>query len=99
MNFSRELQCAQISEMNVNCPHVTAKLSLEGYSPHNLRYLQCGDTRQDEAEDAARFQAWKACLGMYHIPVLYMKTRNTVNYHYNRARYNGLNLAVYICEF
>lgn len=50
--------------MNVNCPYVTAKLSLEGYSPHNLRYLQCGDTRQDEAEDAARFQAWKACLGM-----------------------------------
>nr|CAD7437506.1 unnamed protein product [Timema bartmani] len=39
------------------------KLNLEGYSPHNLKYLQCGDTRQDEAEDAARFQAWKACLG------------------------------------
>ncbi|XP_069688106.1 myosin-I heavy chain isoform X2 [Periplaneta americana] len=47
-----------------------AKLSLEGYSPHNLRYLQCGDTRQDEAEDAARFQAWKACLGVLGIPFL-----------------------------
>nr|CAD7588191.1 unnamed protein product [Timema genevievae] len=46
------------------------KLNLEGYSPHNLKYLQCGDTRQDEAEDAARFQAWKACLGVLGIPFL-----------------------------
>lgn len=55
--------------------YVTAKLSLEGYSPHNLRYLQCGDTRQDEAEDAARFQAWKACLGTHYISVQYVKSR------------------------
>lgn len=40
-----------------------AKLNLEGYNLKNLRYLQQGDTRQDEAEDAVRFQAWKACLG------------------------------------
>ncbi|XP_046994484.1 myosin-I heavy chain [Schistocerca americana] len=46
------------------------KLNLEGYSPHNLNYLQCGDTRQDEVEDAARFQAWKACLGVLGIPFL-----------------------------
>lgn len=39
------------------------KLNLEGYSANNLRYLQGGDTRQDEKEDAARFQAWKTCLG------------------------------------
>lgn len=39
------------------------KLNLEGYNLKNLRYLQHGDTRQDEAEDAIRFQAWKACLG------------------------------------
>lgn len=45
------------------CFLFAVKLNLEGYSPENLRYLQCGDTRQDEAEDAARFQAWKACLG------------------------------------
>lgn len=38
------------------------KLHLEGYNPQNLRYLQHGDTRQDEAEDAVRFQAWKNCL-------------------------------------
>lgn len=36
----------------------------------NLRYLQYGDTRQDEAEDAIRFQAWKACLGVLGIPFL-----------------------------
>lgn len=42
----------------------TVKLNLEGYNLKNLRYLQHGDTRQDEAEDAIRFQAWKACLGM-----------------------------------
>lgn len=43
---------------------VAVKLNLEGYNLKNLRYLQHGDTRQDEAEDAIRFQAWKACLGM-----------------------------------
>ncbi|KAG8276290.1 Myosin [Homalodisca vitripennis] len=46
------------------------KLNLEGYSPSNLSYLQHGDTRQDEADDAARFQAWKACLGVLGIPFL-----------------------------
>lgn len=46
------------------------KLNLEGYSPTNLRYLQGGDTRQDEKEDAARFQAWKTCLGILGIPFL-----------------------------
>ncbi|XP_058058958.1 unconventional myosin-Ia [Anopheles bellator] len=47
-----------------------ARLNLEGYSPANLRYLQHGDIRQDEQEDAARFQAWKACLGILGIPFL-----------------------------
>ncbi|KAL6424379.1 hypothetical protein ACFW04_009870 [Cataglyphis niger] len=46
------------------------KLNLEGYNLKNLRYLQHGDTRQDEAEDATRFQAWKACLGVLGIPFL-----------------------------
>ncbi|XP_061936042.1 unconventional myosin-IXb isoform X2 [Apis cerana] len=46
------------------------KLNLEGYNLKNLRYLQHGDTRQDEAEDAIRFQAWKACLGVLGIPFL-----------------------------
>ncbi|XP_054287258.1 unconventional myosin-IXb-like [Macrosteles quadrilineatus] len=51
-------------------PEERAKLNLEGYSPSNLCYLQHGDTRQDEADDAARFQAWKACLGVLGIPFL-----------------------------
>ncbi|XP_039284577.1 unconventional myosin-IXa [Nilaparvata lugens] len=51
-------------------PEERAKLNLEGYSPLNLAYLQHGDTNQDEAEDAVRFQAWKACLGVLGIPFL-----------------------------
>ncbi|XP_025419111.1 myosin-G heavy chain isoform X2 [Sipha flava] len=46
------------------------KLNLEGYSPTNLQYLMQGDTRQDEAEDAARFQSWKSCLGLLGIPFM-----------------------------
>lgn len=42
---------------------VLVKLTLEGYTVQNLRYLQKGDSCQDEAEDAARFLAWKNCLG------------------------------------
>ena len=68
--------------MNASSQYVTAKLSLEGYSPHNLRYLQCGDTRQDEAEDASRFQAWKACLGIQHTIIHRTKITNTI--HSNR---------------
>lgn len=46
------------------------RLHLEGYTIANLNYLRCGDTRQDEREDAARFQAWKTCLGILGIPFL-----------------------------
>ncbi|KAI8117599.1 Myosin-I heavy chain [Lucilia cuprina] len=46
------------------------KLNLEGYSPLNLRYLQNGDISQNDQEDAARFQAWKTCLGILGIPFL-----------------------------
>ncbi|XP_024086474.1 myosin-I heavy chain isoform X2 [Cimex lectularius] len=51
-------------------PEERSKLNLEGYNLHNLCYLKCGDTRQDEAEDATRFQAWKTCLGVLGIPFL-----------------------------
>lgn len=51
-------------------PEDRAKLNLEGYSATNLRYLQSGDVFQDEKEDAARFQAWKTCLGILGIPFL-----------------------------
>ena len=47
-----------------------ARLSLEGYSVDNLRYLNRGDTRCNQAEDARRFTAWKACLGVLGIPFL-----------------------------
>lgn len=46
------------------------RLNLEGYSVHNLNYLQTGDTCQNEQEDATRFQAWKTCLGILGIPFL-----------------------------
>lgn len=46
------------------------RLNLDGYTPTNLCYLQAGDTLQDEKEDATRFQAWKACLGILGIPFL-----------------------------
>lgn len=65
--------CAQSDEFPSESRSVvlcsTVKLNLEGYNLKNLRYLQHGDTRQDEAEDAVRFQAWKACLGRY-LPIL-----------------------------
>jgi dachs len=46
------------------------KLNLDGYNIENLQYLQYGDVRQDEREDSARFQAWKACLAILGIPFL-----------------------------
>lgn len=47
-----------------------SKLNLEGCTPATLKYLKHGDTRQDLAEDATRFQAWKTCLGILGIPFL-----------------------------
>ncbi|XP_064106085.1 unconventional myosin-IXb-like isoform X2 [Macrobrachium nipponense] len=47
-----------------------AKLHLEGHNVRTLRYLSEGDVRQDEAEDARRFESWKACLGVLGIPFL-----------------------------
>ncbi|CAL4058834.1 unnamed protein product [Meganyctiphanes norvegica] len=47
-----------------------AKLHLEGHSVRTLRYLNEGDIRQDEADDARRFEAWKANLGVLGIPFL-----------------------------
>lgn len=46
------------------------RLFLEGFNIHNLNYLKDGDTQQDEQEDAARFAAWKACLGILGIPFI-----------------------------
>ncbi|XP_048526207.1 myosin-I heavy chain isoform X1 [Dendroctonus ponderosae] len=46
------------------------KLNLDGHKPSTLKYLQQGDVRQDVAEDATRFQAWKTCLSVLGIPFL-----------------------------
>ncbi|CRK99962.1 CLUMA_CG013257, isoform B [Clunio marinus] len=46
------------------------RLNLDGFSISNLNYLKGGDIHQDEQEDAARFQAWKACLGILGIPFI-----------------------------
>ncbi|RWS15743.1 unconventional myosin-IXb-like protein [Dinothrombium tinctorium] len=47
-----------------------AKLNLEGYNIHNLRYLNRGDVTQNESEDATRFEAWKTCLSVLGIPFM-----------------------------
>ncbi|XKL63274.1 hypothetical protein PGB90_005638 [Kerria lacca] len=46
------------------------KFNLEGHSPHTLNYLKCGDVKQDETDDSARFQSWKVCLGVLGIPFM-----------------------------
>ncbi|KAL7647373.1 UNVERIFIED_CONTAM: hypothetical protein RMT77_000969 [Armadillidium vulgare] len=46
------------------------KLHLQGHSVRTLKYLSEGDIRQDEANDAKRFEEWKACLGVLGIQVL-----------------------------
>ncbi|KAG1680496.1 Unconventional myosin-XV [Nymphon striatum] len=46
------------------------KLNLVGYSVSNLCYLNRGDISQNEAQDAARFNAWKSCLSVLGIPFL-----------------------------
>ncbi|KAF0300387.1 Myosin-VIIa [Amphibalanus amphitrite] len=51
-------------------PDERVRLHLDGYSVSSLRYLHQGEVRQDVQEDARRFQAWKACLGVLGIPFL-----------------------------
>ena len=43
-----------------------ARLSLEGYSVDNLRYLNRGDARCNQAEDVRRFANWKASVSVYY---------------------------------
>ena len=45
-------------------------LNLEGYDVHSLKYLSCGDTATNLAEDALRFEAWKSCLSVLGIPFM-----------------------------
>ena len=47
-----------------------AALSLGGYSLTDLRYLNRGDTRTDEAEERERFNTWKANLVILGIPCM-----------------------------
>ncbi|XP_049874409.1 unconventional myosin-IXb [Pectinophora gossypiella] len=51
-------------------PDERAQLHLEGYSAQDLRYLASPQHRRPDPEDAARFHAWKTCLGILGIPFL-----------------------------
>ncbi|XP_022252773.1 myosin-51-like isoform X2 [Limulus polyphemus] len=46
------------------------KLGLDGYSMHNLCYLNSGDVAQSVLEDSTRFQSWKTCLSVLGIPFM-----------------------------
>ncbi|XP_064073394.1 unconventional myosin-IXAa isoform X2 [Vanessa tameamea] len=47
-----------------------SQLHLDGYTANDLRYLASSHPRRPEAEDGARFHAWKSCLGVLGIPFL-----------------------------
>ncbi|CAH0729426.1 unnamed protein product, partial [Brenthis ino] len=51
-------------------PDERAQLHLDGYTANDLRYLATSHPRRPEAEDGARFLAWKSCLGVLGIPFL-----------------------------
>ncbi|KAL4708682.1 hypothetical protein ACJJTC_010627 [Scirpophaga incertulas] len=51
-------------------PEERAQLHLDGYTAQDLRYLQSSQQWRAEPEDAARFHAWKTCLGILGIPFL-----------------------------
>ncbi|TRY68528.1 hypothetical protein TCAL_13103 [Tigriopus californicus] len=46
------------------------QLGLSGFTVKDLLYLNMGDTRQDEAQDAQRFAEWKANLAVLGIPFM-----------------------------
>ncbi|QQP53082.1 Unconventional myosinIXblike, partial [Caligus rogercresseyi] len=45
-------------------------LGLDGLSIRDLNFLNTGDYRQDEAQDAARFEEWKSNLAILGIPFM-----------------------------
>ena len=47
-----------------------SQLGLEGFTVRDLLYLNMGDTRQDEVQDAARFADWKSNLAVLGIPFM-----------------------------
>lgn len=52
-------------------PEERARLQLCGREPSDLRYLCAGrPPRRPDPDDAARFRAWKTCLGVLGIPYL-----------------------------
>ena len=46
------------------------QLGLDGLTVRDLNYLNIGDTRQDETEDAKRFEDWRASLAILGIPFM-----------------------------
>ena len=47
-----------------------SQLGLEGFAVRDLLYLNMGDTRQDEVQDASRFADWKSNLAVLGIPFM-----------------------------
>ena len=46
------------------------QLGLEDFALRDLHFLNQGDTRQDEAQDAERFAAWRSNLAVLGIPFM-----------------------------
>ena len=46
------------------------QLGLDGLTVRDLNYLNIGDIRQDETEDAKRFEEWRASLAILGIPFM-----------------------------
>ena len=46
------------------------QLGLNGYNVRNLQYLNQGDTRVDQVQDAQRFAQWKSSLAVLGIPLM-----------------------------
>ena len=51
-------------------PEERLQLGLTDFSIKDLNYLNMGDTRQDDAEDAERFENWRSSLAILGIPFM-----------------------------
>ena len=51
-------------------PDERAQLGLSHFGIKDLNYLNMGDTRQDEMEDADRFEQWRSSLAVLGIPFM-----------------------------
>lgn len=51
-------------------PDERVQLGLSNFTIRDLNYLNMGDTRQDEMEDAERFEQWRNSLAILGIPFM-----------------------------